>query len=138
MSEFDVYEKHFTVMNYGENLVLKHLKCEDFLNEWKEQFADHQWTDVEDKICEMLKGTFVGATQKKPPCGIANNPQSRGLYAADIMLSWDDGKIQPKLLEVNFIPDCKRACEYYNDFYNDIFKLLFLGQDNPEVFRRFT
>jgi tubulin--tyrosine ligase-like protein 12 len=31
MSEFDTYEKHFTVMNYGENLVLKHIKCADFL-----------------------------------------------------------------------------------------------------------
>lgn len=138
MDEFDVYEKHFTVMNYGENLVLKHLRCEDFLNEWQEQYDDHPWSKVEDKICEMLKEVFVNATKLKPPCGIANNPQSRGLYAADIMLSWDDQKIQPKLLEFNFIPDCKRACEYYNDFYNDIFKLLFLGQDNPEVFRKFT
>jgi tubulin--tyrosine ligase-like protein 12 len=138
MSEFDVYEKHFTVMNYGENLVLKHLKCEDFLNEWKEQYKNYSWNEIESKICEMLKGVFVGATKQKPPCGIANNPQSRGLYAADIMLSWDDDKMQPKLLEINFIPDCKRACEYYKDFYNDIFKLLFLGQDNPEVFRRFA
>jgi tubulin--tyrosine ligase-like protein 12 len=138
MNEFDIYEKHFTVMNYGENLVLKHLKCEDFLNEWKDQYENNPWSDIEDKICEMLKGAFTGATQKKPPCGIANNPQSRGLYAADIMLSWDDKNIQPKLLEINFIPDCKRACEYYNDFFNDIFKLLFLGQDNPEVFRRFA
>lgn len=138
MSEFDIYEKHFTVMNYSENAVLKHLKCEDFFNEWKDQYGDHPWTDVEDKICEMLKEAYTNATKQKPPCGIANNPQSRGLYAADIMLSWDDDKIQPKLLEINFIPDCKRACEYYNDFYNDIFKLLFLGQDNPEVFRRFV
>lgn len=138
MTEFDVYEKHFTVMNYGENLVLKHLKCEDFLNEWKEQYDRQPWNDIEDKICEMLKQTFIGATQKKPPCGIAHNPQSRGLYAADIMLSWDAEKIQPKLLEINYIPDCKRACEYYENFFNDVFKLLFLGQDDPEVFRRFS
>lgn len=138
MNEFDIYEKHFTVMNYGENLVLKHLKCEDFLNEWQEQYAEHQWNEIEDKISEMLKEVFINATKQKPPCGIANNPQSRGLYAADIMLSWDDQKVQPKLLEINFIPDCKRACEYYKDFYNDIFKLLFLGQDNVNVFRRFS
>ena len=138
MSEFDVYEKHFTVMNYGESLVLKHLKCEDFLNEWQDQYGDHPWKEIELKICGMLKDVFVNATKEKPPCGIANNPQSRGLYAADIMLSWDDGKMQPKLLEINFIPDCKRACEYYKDFYNDIFKLLFLGQENPEVFIKFA
>lgn len=138
MSEFDVYEKHFTVMNYGESLVLKHLKCEDFLNEWQDQYCDHPWKEIEVKICEMLKEVFVNATKEKPPCGIANNPQSRGLYAADIMLSWDDDKMQPKLLEINFIPDCKRACEYYKDFYNDIFKLVFLGQENPEVFIKFA
>lgn len=34
MSDFDIYEKHFTVMNYGENLVLKHIKCADFLGEY--------------------------------------------------------------------------------------------------------
>lgn len=137
LNEFDVYEKHFTVMNYGENLVLKHLKCEDFLEEWKEQYAEYSWAEIEDKICEMLKEVFDNATKKPPPCGIADNPQSRGLYAADIMLSWDEpGKIQPKLLEINFIPDCKRACEYYSNFYNDIFQLLFLGQDNPDVFRK--
>lgn len=85
----------------------------------------------------MLKEVFQNATKLKPPCGIGENPQSRGLYAADIMLNWEkDGKVQPKLLEINFIPDMKRACEYYNDCYNDIFKLLFLGVDNPGVFRK--
>lgn len=138
MNEFDIYEKHFTVMNYNENLVLKHVKCNEFITEWKEQYADHSWNEVEDKISEMLKEVFRNAAKQKPPCGIANNPQSRGLYAADIMLSWDNEKIQPKLLEINFIPDCKRACEYYKDFYNDIFKLLFLGQENDEVFRRIS
>lgn len=139
LDQLDVYEKHFTVMNYNENVVLKHLKCEDFLVEWEDQFKNQPWPEIEETIFEMLKEVFTNAASVKPPCGIANNPQSRGLFAADIMLNWEDGEtIQPKLLEINFIPDCKRACEYYNDFYNDIFKLLFLGQDNPEVFRKFA
>lgn len=104
---------------------------------WKDQYENHSWNDVEDKICKMLNEVFQNATKFKPPCGIGENPQSRGLYAADIMLNWEkDGKIQPKLLEINFVPDMKRACEYYNDCYNDIFKLLFLGVDNPGVFRK--
>lgn len=137
MNEFDVYEKHFTVMNYGENIQLKHLKCDDFLQQWKEQYSDNPWNDIENTICEMLKEVLIGATMKQPPCGIAANHQSRGLYAADIILQHDDnGKIQPKLLEMNFVPDCKRACEYYPEFYNDIFKLLFLGIENADVFKR--
>lgn len=136
MDGFDVYEKHFTVMNYGEKLVLKHIKCADFLELWREQYEGYSWNSIEDKICEMLKEVFQNATSKPPPCGIAENLQSRGLYAADIMLSWDEMDIQPKLLEINFVPDMKRACEYYNDCYNDIFKLLFLGIENPDVFRK--
>ena len=136
MNDFDVYEKHFTVMNYDENFVLQHLKCEEFQNEWKDQYGKFPWVDIETDICEMLKEMFIGATKEKPPKGICASPQSRALYAADIMLSLEDGKIQPKLLECNWTPDCKRACEYYPEFYNDIFKLLFLNQDNPDVFRR--
>jgi tubulin--tyrosine ligase-like protein 12 len=136
LDDFDSYQTHFTVMNYGENLVLKHVKCAEFLGEFKEQYPKQDWSELEDKVCEMLKELFVAATKEKPPKGIGISPQSRSLYAIDAMLSWKDGKMQPKLLEVNFMPDCKRACEYYPDFYNDIFKLLFLEQDNPDVFRR--
>ncbi|CAO1440765.1 unnamed protein product [Diamesa hyperborea] len=136
MNEFDVYEKHFTVMNYDENLVLQHLKCEDFLEEWKDQYGEYPWEDIENDICDMLKEMFIAATKEKAPKGICPSPQSRALYAADIMLSLEDGKVQPKLLECNWTPDCKRACEYYPDFYNDIFKLMFLNVDNHCIFRR--
>lgn len=140
LTNFDDYEQHFTVMNYGAELELRHLPCAEFLQHWHEQYPSHDWEDIEADICEMLKEMLLGATQKPPPCGIANSPQSRALYAADIMLEWcDEGtKMQPKLLEVNYTPDCKRACEYYPDFYNDIFKLLFLDQTNDEVFKKIT
>lgn len=136
LDNFDSYETHFTVMNYRENSNLKHLKCADFMEQWKDQFPENSWSDIEDKICVMLKELFVAATQSKPPCGIGASPQSRALYATDIMLCWENGQIQPKLLEINFMPDCKRACEYYPDFYNDIFKLMFLDIDNPDEFRK--
>lgn len=139
LDHFDEYEKHFTVMNYGEHLQLLHLPCAEFLELWNEQYPKHSWTIIEHGIREMLYEMLVGATQKEPPCGIGKSPQSRALYAADIMLEWDgDGDeklIQPKLLEVNFLPDCKRACEYYPQFFNDIFKLLFLDVQNDEIFR---
>ncbi|XP_031627717.1 tubulin--tyrosine ligase-like protein 12, partial [Contarinia nasturtii] len=34
LDQFDEYEKHFTVMNYGSNLQLLHLPCADFLKLW--------------------------------------------------------------------------------------------------------
>jgi tubulin--tyrosine ligase-like protein 12 len=42
--------------------------------------------------------------------------------------------MQPKLLEVNWSPDCQRACQYYPDFYDDVFGLLFLDEEK-DVFR---
>lgn len=139
LDNFDEYEKHFTVMNYGEHLQLLHLPCAEFLQHWNEQNPQHDWANIETDICEMLHQVLVGATQKAPPCGIGTSPQSRALYAADIMLEWEktgDGeRIQPKLLEINFLPDCKRACDYYPQFFNDIFKLLFLDLPNEKMFR---
>lgn len=142
LDQFDEYEKHFTVMNYGEHLQLLHLRCADFLKLWNEQNPKYQWANIETDICRMLQQVLVGATHKKPPCGIGSSAQSRALYAADIMLEWEndggdgvDRLIQPKLLEINFLPDCKRACEYYPEFYNDIFKLLFLDMPNEKMFR---
>ncbi|XP_058812359.1 tubulin--tyrosine ligase-like protein 12 [Topomyia yanbarensis] len=137
LNDFDDYEKHFTVMNYSQ-FQLRHMKCEEFLEQWKIQYPKHCWQTIEGQICEMLKQMLQGAIKLGPPCGIGSNAQSRALYAVDLMLEWTNGglNIQPKLLEVNFTPDCKRACEYYPDFFNDIFNLLFLDQENPDVFRK--
>lgn len=142
LNRFDEYEQHFTVMNYGESLRLLHIPCAEFLTLWNEQYPKHNWTNIENDIRQMLQEVLVGATQKPTPCGIGKSPQSRALYAADIMLEWDgdenDPRIQPKLLEINFMPDCKRACDYYPEFYNDIFKLLFLDIENSKSFKKIS
>lgn len=135
MSNFEDYEQHFTVMNYRENTNLKRMLCEEFVTVWQKQYPTHCWDDVERTIFEMLKEIFECAIAEEPPCGIAESPQSRALYAADIMLErMGDGKIQPKILEINWTPDCKRACEYYPTFYDDIFKLFFFDEDNHDAF----
>ncbi|XP_063985288.1 tubulin--tyrosine ligase-like protein 12 [Diachasmimorpha longicaudata] len=135
LDNFDIYEQHFTVMNYSDESPLHHVKCEDFVNEWSKMYPDFDWRKyVEPKILKMLWEVFEGACAQEPPRGIGHNPQSRAVYAVDLMLEWDDNDMQPILLEFNFSPDNKRACEYYPEFYNDIFKCLFLGDDNPSVF----
>lgn len=135
MCDFDDYEKHFTVMNYSESAVLHRLLCADFVEEFNIQYSDQKWSDIEPKILQMFHEVFESATMKGPPCGIGKSPQSRALYAADLMLSKEEtGGIQPKLLEINWTPDCQRACEYYPNFYNDIFELLFLDEEKEGVF----
>ena len=79
----------------------------------------------------MIREVFEGATKENPPKGIADYPQSRAMYAVDLMLDWQtDDKgvkcIEPMICEVNFMPDCNRACKYHPSFFNDVFSTLFL------------
>ncbi|XP_017465473.1 PREDICTED: tubulin--tyrosine ligase-like protein 12 [Rhagoletis zephyria] len=141
LDHFDDYEQHFTVMNYREEAALRHIKCEDFLPLWKKQYPKYEWSIIEKDIFSMLHELLTCATKLPPPCGIPPCQQSRALYAADIMLAWEgpneetsSSHMHPKLLEINWTPDCQRACDYYPDFFNDIFKLLFLDEDNNERF----
>lgn len=133
LDNFDDYEQHFTVMNYAEGVPLYRMLCADFKDAWERQYANYSWADIEKSIFNMFAELFSAATSKDTPCGIATSPQSRALYAADIMLSWDkrnnETAIQPKLLEMNWMPDCQRACEYYPQFYNDIFSVFFLDKE---------
>lgn len=133
LTNFDDYEQHFTVMNYNENATLFRMLCAEFKESWAKQYPSEPWDVVEGRILTMIRELFEAATAKDPPCGIGKNVQSRALYAADIMLSQEkrNGEFvnAPKLLEINWMPDCKRACQYYPEFYNDIFSVLFLDEE---------
>jgi len=135
LNELDVYEKHFTVMNYNEDANLKQMFCHEFVKEFEAQYPDFKWKQVQQSIFQMFKDVFRCASAKEPPCGIGHCPQAGSLYAVDLMLDWDndaDGSrsMQPKLLEVNYGPDCNRACDYYPEFFDNAFSTLFL--DQPE------
>ena len=135
LKDLDVYEKHFTVMNYKDTH-LEQMFCDDFIKQFEGQYPDMNWEDVQNAIFKMFKEMFEGATSLKPPCGIAHSPQSRAMYAADLMLSWtkdgNERKIVPKLLEVNWGPDCKRACDYYPEFFDNVFSTLFLDSSEGQ------
>lgn len=77
-------------------------------------------------------------TKRPDPLRVQHNPQSRGMYAVDIMLEWNRGanggaEICPRVCEVNYCPDCTRACEYHPSFFNDVFSTLFLGEPQNAV-----
>lgn len=137
LNNLDVYEQHFTVMNYSDENPLYHVKCAEFVVQWKNQYPNYPWeTYVEPKILTVLHQAFEAAIAEPPPRGIPESPQSRAVYAVDLMLEWSGSEMQPKLLEINFMPDCQRACDYYPEFYNDIFRCLFLDIENPQVFHK--
>ena len=113
---------------------------DDFIPAFETQYPDDPWSQVEQKIFDMIKDVFHCAVAKGAPEGLGNSPQSRALYAIDLMLAWEpevglageSGStsriMQPKICEVNFMPDCERACKYHPFFYNEVFSTLFLDE----------
>lgn len=134
LSDLWDYEKHFTVMNYRDESQLHRMLCEEFMSEFGSQYPEHPWAAVEESLLAVLKEVFVAGCAAPPPRGLAHNPQSRALYAADIMLAWNGNDIQPLILEINYGPDCDRACQYYPEFYDDIFNLLFKSKLDTSKF----
>merc|ERR1712071_349156 len=136
LSNFDEYERHFTVMNYSPT-DLHQMFCHDFIRYFEEQNAGQSWDIVEKRIFKMLRELFDAAVSGQPPSHLAQNAQSPAMYAVDLMLEWTDDvldgdevgpSIQPQLLELNWAPDCNRACVYYPEFFNDVFSVLFLDE----------
>ncbi|CAF0910919.1 unnamed protein product [Didymodactylos carnosus] len=122
-------------MNYRPESTLRQMNCYEFIELFEQQYINEKWLLIEQRIFEMLRQIFECASDEQPPLGIGSCINSRALYATDIMLEYDDktNLIQPKLLEINFVPDCQRACKYYPQFFNQIFNVLYRdvteGQD---------
>lgn len=131
LDNLDDYEKHFTVMNYRP-INLRQIGCEEFVPLFEQQYQDFKWKDLESKMFKMIRQVFEGASQELPPKGIAHNLQSRAMYAVDLMLDWRNDKkvMEPMICEVNFMPDCSRACQFHPNFFNDVFNTLFLDDLN--------
>lgn len=128
LKTFDDYETHFTVMNYRVDAQLRQMDCDTFVSLYNEQHGQKNgnWSVIEKRIFQMFRELFHCATSEEPPLGISSCSSSRALYAADLILEFDNNhEIQPKLLEVNYSPDCHRACTYYPNFYNEVFNVLF-------------
>ncbi|KAF9357310.1 hypothetical protein BGX26_003915 [Mortierella sp. AD094] len=123
LQDYDNYEKHFTVMNYG-NYNLTQLLYTDFIKNFeKEHEGKHKkWTEIQAGINEAIKSIFAAAVVKPQPQGLGVQDKAQvfepfSIYGIDVMLK-DDA--QPVIVEVNFSPDCTRACKYDPDFLNNI------------------
>lgn len=62
----EIYETHFTVMNYGHNLTQIHYNefIPEFNNEYKQR--NIVWDEVYNKIKQMVKELFIGVEMRYP------------------------------------------------------------------------
>ncbi|KAG0373904.1 Tubulin--tyrosine ligase-like protein 12 [Mortierella sp. AD032] len=123
LNDFDNYEKHFTVMNYG-NYNLTQLLYTQFIENFEKEHADKKkWSEIQADINEAIKSIFAAAVCKPRPEGLgaasdkAKPYEAFSVYGIDVMLK---DECQPVVVEVNFSPDCTRACKYDPDFLNNI------------------
>uniref|UniRef100_A0A0N4ZQF4 SET domain-containing protein n=1 Tax=Parastrongyloides trichosuri TaxID=131310 RepID=A0A0N4ZQF4_PARTI len=130
LNNFEDSLAHFTVHNYTDKSLILNMFCDDFIKMFEKLYPNQKWKDIERQIYEVIKQVITTSSILPPPKGVSPNVQSRGMYGIDIMLGWKDQsnkEIQAYFLECNFIPDCERACDFYEDFADTSFKTMFLG-----------
>ncbi|VIO93236.1 protein KIAA0153, putative [Brugia malayi] len=137
LSQLDDRDTHFTVFNYSEGDNVLNMHCEDFIDQWEKLYAV-KWSEIQEKINEVIKDVIKTVSKEKAPRGIVPNAQSRAMYGMDIMLKWDSDdfatrKICVSFIEGNFMPDCDRACMFYADFAETAFNALFTDKNIPDT-----
>lgn len=135
---FDIYAKHWTVMNYANPEKLLQLNHSDFIPEFNAQYerklrgaGPNTWEDVVyPKLRHMFREVLLAVEPDDVP-----HQRFRGSYGVDVMIQEELDPVsgivtalQPVLLEITFSPDCHRACKYHPHFFNDVFQTLFLGE----------
>ena len=118
---FDDYEIHFTVMNYSK-FGMKTIYDKDFINYLNENKIN--WDEIYVKLQKQIKDIFILASKD---CPQMINYYSRSIYGLDAVI---DSNLQPHVLEINFQPDCTRACKFVPEFYNDLFYTLYLDHES--------
>ena len=104
---------------------------------------EQKWDRIQASINQAIKDIFAAAIVKSQPegLGIQANPPSNGyipfsIYGVDVMLK---GDFQPVIIEVNFSPDCTRACKYDPEFFNNILTVVEpRSGDLDKAFKDFT
>ncbi|GAB5593508.1 hypothetical protein Unana1_08408 [Umbelopsis nana] len=114
----DDYEKHFTVMNYS-NYQMTQVHYQTFIKNMEKEHAGLNWASVQKEINDVLRA----ACSQPQPLGMKGKTPFKpfAVYGFDVMLT-DERK--PKIIEVNFSPDCTRACQYDAEFVNNIFSVV--------------
>ncbi|KAI9274445.1 tubulin-tyrosine ligase family-domain-containing protein [Phascolomyces articulosus] len=134
IDDLDDYEAQFTVMNYS-NFPMTQLDYKSFIHNMEKQHSI-TWKSVQDSINNAIRDVLLAAASEEQPLGLVDKNTSQsyesfGMYGVDVML---DNEYRPIIVEVNFSPDCTRACEYDPQFVNNVFGATFGDQKGLEAF----
>jgi len=120
------YETHFTVMNYREQSHMTHIRDTEFVPWFNKTHGDGSWNKTLEKIKHCLAELFFAAVKCRG-LGKVNGETANAyaVYGIDLLLTED---LEPMIEEINFGPDCHRACDYDPEFYNKTFGHFFFGE----------
>ena len=78
--------------------------CNDFIRYFEEQNPGQEWCKVEKRIFSMLSSLLRASVEKKDNMvRIPAAPQSRAMYAVDLMLSWTDDVLGKTMLFYEYV-----------------------------------
>lgn len=124
-----------------ERLNLDHI---DFINRfnYQYQYTKFDFEKIDTQVMMAIREMFELSTEKFPFAAINHNTASSCLYRVDVLLGWVEPKIEfsklpvkPNILECNLNPNCELMCEKFPNFYNDVFNLMFLDDEENCNFR---
>ncbi|XP_075255130.1 tubulin--tyrosine ligase-like protein 12 isoform X2 [Convolutriloba macropyga] len=132
LEHFHEYERHFSCMGYaGRDAEVTRLGYDEFKQQMFTFYSGLNWNQVVSDSHRALREMFQLCSSK----GLCQLPNSRAIYGVDFMVKYtDDNKLQPVILEVNFVADTEYFIKYNPDFYNAAFELLFLDKWTTEQF----
>lgn len=149
-------EKAYTAMWVLEGVKQEEIlpDCHEIIAGLQELYPSLQWNHIQDAIHKLLREVFYGLSIAQP--NGMNCSHARGLYGCDIILErqplsstsssalghgavMENEIIQPKLLEVTFVPSNSAVnplfSKQYPSYVNDVFGVMFLGEENENMTR---
>ena len=161
-SDFEEYQKHFTVMNFLDDSELQHVRGsgkrrdihrDEFVPLFNSErvgggdSGDVWETVVVPRLHDMfidvfntVKSAYVGGA--KHPSGATIHPNAAwSLHApnenpAKAMYGFDvllTDDLQPVLMEVQWAPDCVKAVELYPTFWDSVLGALYLDEEENVI-----
>jgi len=117
LEHFHQYDRHFSCMGYSPDNPeqTRRLGYDEFKHNMFAFYKDLPWDQVVRDCHKALREMLELCCLK----GLTQLPNSRAIYGVDFMVKHtEDNKLQPVILEVNFIADTEYFVQYNPDFYN--------------------